>query len=77
MSFQATGSLIQGNVEAHLVFCLIMSTALTLATADPAIAAESRATWWYWLYVDDCILLAPPHDLHTIKNRDTPRTYSL
>ena len=61
--FRITGSLVQGNVEAHLVFCLLMATALRTAYHDPNVTQEARAAWWYWVYVDDCILQAHPPDL--------------
>ena len=62
-SFSITGSLVQGNVEAHLVFCLLMANALHLAHHDPAITPQARAAWWYWIYVDDCVIQADPMDL--------------
>ena len=65
-SFSITGSLVQGNVEAHLVFCLLMANALHLAHHDPAITPQARAAWWCWMYVDDGVLQAEPTDLTNI-----------
>ena len=65
-SFSFTGSLVQGNVEAHLAFCLLMATAMRLAHHDPLVTQEARLAWWYWVYVDDCILQAPPTELVAI-----------
>ena len=62
----AAGSPVQGNVEARLVFCLVVFTALAMAVADRRIAPESRATRWCWQYLDDVIFQAPPEDLTTI-----------
>ena len=62
-SSRIPGSLAQGNVEARLVFCLTMANALHRAYHDPAVTPLARATWWYWLYVDDCIFQAECSDL--------------
>ena len=59
-SFDITGSLVQGNVEAHVVFCLVISQAMHLAHHDPDVLPQARASWWYWLYVDDCVLQVDP-----------------
>ena len=45
------------------MFCLIMANALHRAYHDPAVTPLARATWWYWLYVDDCIFQAECSDL--------------
>ena len=44
-SFRIAGSRVQGNVEAHLIFCLLMATAIRLADHDPHVAQEARAAW--------------------------------
>ena len=60
--FDITGSLVQGNVEAHIVFCLIMTQVMHLAYHNPDVTPQARAAWWYWVYVDDCVLQADaPH----------------
>ena len=62
-SFSITGSLVQGNAEAHLICCLLMATTMRLAYHDPQVTQEARAAWWYWIYVGSCISQAPPPDL--------------
>jgi hypothetical protein len=52
------GSLIQGNLEAQPIFCLIMAVALDAVRSDPALAAWT-ALIRHWQYVDDWIIQAP------------------
>ena len=43
-----------------------MSNALHIAYHDPAVTPQARAAWWYWIYVDDCVIQALPTDLISI-----------
>jgi hypothetical protein len=52
------GSLIQGNLEAQPIFCLIMAVALDAVRSDPSLAAWA-AVIRHWQYVDDWIIQAP------------------
>jgi hypothetical protein len=52
------GSLIQGNLEAQPIFCLIMAIALDAVRSDPSLAAWA-ALIRHWQYVDDWIIQAP------------------
>ena len=64
------GSLLQGGQDGHSVFCLVISIALTRATAVFAATATARETangptapLWrlisHWAYVDDVLLQIP------------------
>jgi hypothetical protein len=52
------GSLIQGNLEAQPIFCLVMAMALDAVRADPKLA-EWTPVIRHWQYVDDWVIQAP------------------
>ena len=60
------GASSKGNVEAQLVVCLVMANALNRTYHDPVVTPPARASWWYWIYVDDCISQAECSDLFPI-----------
>ena len=59
------GSLIQGNLEAQPIFCLVMAEALEAVCNDPALA-EWAALIRHWMYVDDWIIQAPVECVPTL-----------
>jgi hypothetical protein len=62
--FAIRGSLIQGCVEAHPLFCLVIGEAL--ARVAPCGTMREQRGWKYWLYVDDIVLQVDCASLATI-----------
>ena len=57
-AFNIHGSLIQGNLEGHPAFCVVIAVALR------AVISDSRLVQWkgrirHWLYVDDWVMQVP------------------
>ena len=61
--FKILGSLVQGDVEAHSIFCVVIAIVAARVHADTRIPATARRSLRSWLYVDDWVLQAKVHFL--------------
>ena len=65
-AFEITGSLVQGNVEAQTVFCILIGVVVQKVHGDPRLPECVRKRLRSWAYVDDLVFKVKVSDLEVV-----------